>query len=130
MNLQHQIAQQLARYLQIKLGILFGTLARSQAKIDSDHDFAIAADRTLGIDDKMALIKGLAQLAPRPLDLVNLQTAGGSFLQEILTKYIVLNTTRALELCVDIAAHIVAETEQRVLDTRFGMSSARPAGYR
>ena len=77
MNLEHQIAQQLARCFQIKLGILFGLVVRRQARIGSDHDFAIAADRTLGIYEKMALIKGLAQLAPRPLDLVNVQTAGG-----------------------------------------------------
>ena len=38
-----------------------------------------------------------------------------------LQDIIALNITRAVQLCVDIAAHIVAESEQRVPDTMAGM---------
>jgi uncharacterized protein YutE (UPF0331/DUF86 family) len=38
-----------------------------------------------------------------------------------LQDIIALNITRAVQLCVDIAAHIVAETEQRVPDTMSGL---------
>ncbi len=86
MNLEHQIAQQLARHPQIKLGILFGSVVRQQARFDSDLDLAVAADRPLGMGEKVALIEELAQLTSRPVDLVDLQLAGGLVLQEVLTK--------------------------------------------
>ncbi len=38
-----------------------------------------------------------------------------------LQDIIALNITRAVQLCVDISAHIVAESEQRVPDTMSGM---------
>ena len=86
MDLEHQISQQLARHPQIKLGILFGSVGRRQARADSDLDLAIAADGPLDVSEKMALIEALAQLTSRPVDLVDMQLAGGLLLQEILTK--------------------------------------------
>ncbi len=86
LSLEHQIAQQLARYPQIKLGILFGSVGRGQAHAHSDLDLAVAAVPPLDASEKVTLIEGLAQLAERPVDLVDLQVAGGLVLQEILTK--------------------------------------------
>ncbi len=86
MNLEHQIAQQLARRSAIKLGILFGSVGRGQARAHSDLDLAVAADHPLEASEKVALIEELAQLTGRPVDLVDLQLAGGLVLQEILTK--------------------------------------------
>ncbi len=86
MNLEHQIAQQLARRPAIKLGILFGSVGRGQARAHSDLDLAVAADHSLEASEKVALIEELAQLTARPVDLVDLQLAGGLVLQEILTK--------------------------------------------
>ena len=86
MNLEHQIVKQLVRHPQIKLGVLFGSVARRQARFDSDLDLAVAADRPLDMSEKIALIEDLAQSISRPVDLVDLQLAGGLVLQEILTK--------------------------------------------
>jgi len=86
LSLEHQIAQQLARHPQIKLGILFGSVGRGQARVHSDLDLGVAADRPLDVSEKVALIEELAQLSSRPVDLVDLQLAGGLVLQEILTK--------------------------------------------
>jgi len=86
MNMEDQLAQQLARHPQIKLGILFGSVRRQQARSDSDLDLAVAADRPLDTSEKMTLIEELTQLTSRPVDLIDLQLAGGLLLQEILTK--------------------------------------------
>jgi predicted nucleotidyltransferase len=86
MNLEQQIEQQLSRHPQIKLGILFGSISRGQAKPDSDLDLAVAADRPLEAGEKQTLIEELAQLSSRPIDLVDLQSTGGLLLQEVLTK--------------------------------------------
>lgn len=85
-NLEQQIAQQLSRHSQLKLGILFGSIGRGQARPDSDLDLAVAADRPLDPDEKRRLIEEMAQLSSRPIDLVDLQTTGGLLLQEVLTK--------------------------------------------
>jgi predicted nucleotidyltransferase len=106
MILEHQIAQQLARYPQVKLGILFGSVVRRQARFDSDLDLAVAADRPLGMGEKVALIEDLALLASRPVDLVDLQTAGGLVLQEILTKGIPIYKTDS---------HLYAELIKKML---------------
>jgi predicted nucleotidyltransferase len=106
MNLEHQIAQKLASYPQIKLGILFGSVVRRQARFDSDIDLAVAADRPLGMDEKMALIEEVAQLASRPVDLVDLQTAGGLLLREILTKGIPVH---------NVDSHLYAELIKKML---------------
>ena len=86
MSLEDQIAQKLARYPQIKLGILFGSVGRRQATPDSDLDLGVAADRPLDTAEKVALIEELAQLTSRPVDLVDLHLVGGALLRQILTK--------------------------------------------
>ncbi len=69
LSLEPQIAQQLARRPAIKLGILFGSVGRGQARAHSDLDLAVAADRLLEASEKVALIEELAQLTARPVDL-------------------------------------------------------------
>lgn len=68
MGVVDRILPQLARHPQIKLGILFGSLGRRQARFDSDLDLAVAADHPLDMDEKRALIEGLAQAVSRPVD--------------------------------------------------------------
>ena len=82
---QH-IAHQLVKYPAVKLAILFGSLVAGRATSDSDLDLGVAADHPLDIDLKTVLIEDLAQCLGRPVDLVDLQTARGVILQQILTK--------------------------------------------
>lgn len=83
---RRKIACLLARYPDVKLGILFGSLAKGHATPDSDVDLGVAADRPLDIELKTVLIAELAQLLGRPVDLVDLQTASGVILQQVLVK--------------------------------------------
>ncbi len=65
---------------------MFGSLAAGRATSDSDLDLGVAADHLLDIELKTVLIEELAQRLGRPLDLVDLQTARGVILQQVLAK--------------------------------------------
>lgn len=66
----------LASQADIQLGIVFGSLAEDRARRDSDLDIALLANRPLGSERFTRLIESLAQLSGRPIDLVDLKTAG------------------------------------------------------
>lgn len=70
----------------IVLAVLFGSMAdlRGRARSASDVDIAVAAGRVLSADEKLALIGQLAERLGRPVDLIDLQTAGEPLLGEII----------------------------------------------
>ncbi len=78
------IRQVLNRHPQILLAVLFGSLARNTAGVESDLDLAVSADRPLETNDKMQLIEELANLTGRPVDLVDLSTVGEPLLGQII----------------------------------------------
>ena len=84
MEPQHRIREILERHGDIRLAILFGSLASGRATPESDADLAILADTRLDADFKMTLIGELASAIGRPIDLVDLRTAGEPLLGQIL----------------------------------------------
>ncbi len=80
-----------------RLVLLFGSVARGEQRPDSDIDLAIDLGRALTVDDKLALIDALGAAAGRPVDRVDLRTAGVP-----LTASILRDGTR---LIGDSAAH-------------------------
>lgn len=88
-----KIARQLARHPAVELCVLFGSLAADRATSDSDLDLGVAADHPLDVDLKTVLIAELVQLLGRPVDLVDLQTASGVILQQVLVKGTVIYCT-------------------------------------
>lgn len=74
----------LARYPRIILAIQFGSLAIGRARPDSDLDCAVRAEAPLTADEKYDLIGDLGEALGRPVDLVDLATAGVPLLGEIL----------------------------------------------
>ena len=68
----------------LRLAILFGSLARGTARADSDIDIAVLAKRPLDAERKMALIEGIANLTGRPVDLVDLARIGEPLRGEVL----------------------------------------------
>jgi len=60
----------------LRLGIVFGSVARQRATARSNLDLAVLADRPLTAERRMALIGELARLTGRAVDLVDLATAG------------------------------------------------------
>ena len=69
----------------IKLAILFGSCRYQHEHSDSDLDIAVAMARPLSPSEKMELIEALAKFCGRPIDLIDLQTAGGLILHRALT---------------------------------------------
>ena len=80
------IACLLARYPSIKLGIVFGSLAKERATPESDLDLGVAATQSLDTVMKTTLIEALAEITGRPVDLVDLQAVSGPILQQVLTQ--------------------------------------------
>ncbi len=74
----------LHRHTEIRLAILFGSVATGRAGRDSDVDLAVEADRILTAEDKMALIAELAQATGRAVDLIDLRCVGEPVLGQIL----------------------------------------------
>lgn len=71
-----RIADCLASQRGIRLGIVFGSMARGEATSDSDLDVAVLAEKPLQTSQRMRLIRELSLVAGRPVDLVDLRTAG------------------------------------------------------
>ena len=76
----------LARHPEIRLAILFGSIASGRASRDSDVDLALAADHPLKADEKMALMAELAEATGRPIDLIDLHAVGEPLLGQIVKR--------------------------------------------
>lgn len=68
----------------IRLAILFGSIARGTARTDSDVDIAVLQDHPLSVIEKTALIEKISILSGRPIDLIDLATVGEPLLGEVL----------------------------------------------
>ena len=79
-----RLAVLLAQQPDIVLAIAFGSLPAGGARPESDLDVAVLATRPLDKCRKMELICELARECGRPVDLVDLRTAGVSILRSVL----------------------------------------------
>ena len=68
----------------VRLVIVFGSCATGKARPDSDLDIAVDCGQTLTPVQNLALIGSLAELRGRPIDLVDLRSAGEPLLGQIL----------------------------------------------
>jgi predicted nucleotidyltransferase len=68
----------------IRQAVVFGSVASGKANLGSDLDIAIEAERPLSAAQKMRLIEDLAAAIGRPVDLIDLKTAGEPLLGQIL----------------------------------------------
>ncbi len=75
----------LERHPEIRIALLFGSLAAGKERRNSDLDLAVAAEEPLGARQKTALIEELAQVTGRAVDVVDLRTAAGLVLKSALT---------------------------------------------
>jgi predicted nucleotidyltransferase len=74
----------LAAHPDIRLALLFGSLAAGTARAGSDIDIAAQADRPLSAEARLALMDELALAFGRPVDLIDLRRAGQPLLGQIL----------------------------------------------
>ena len=73
----------LQRFPEIKLAILFGSLATNTASAESDLDLAVLSDQALDATAKMKLISALADVVGRPIDLIDIRTAGEPLMGQV-----------------------------------------------
>ncbi|WP_343883289.1 type VII toxin-antitoxin system MntA family adenylyltransferase antitoxin [Rhodanobacter caeni] len=79
-----QVITALAAHPDIELAFVYGSVARGQARRDSDVDVAVQAPAPLGADEKMRLIEDIAAATGRAVDLVDLRMVGEPLLGQIL----------------------------------------------
>ncbi len=85
-DLDRKIEQVMARHPSVVLAILFWSMAKDQARNDSDLDIAVASSTPLTAQTHLAIIKDLALAVGRPVDLIDLDRTHNPLLQQILTK--------------------------------------------
>lgn len=79
-----QVQSALAKHPEIELAIVFGSVARGEARRDSDIDVAVQLPAPLGTREKMQLIADIATTTGRPVDLIDLRAVGEPLLGQIL----------------------------------------------
>lgn len=70
----------------VLLAYAFGSLADGRASPDSDADVAVLAARPLDAEHRRALIRAVADVTGRPVDLVDLHEAGMPLSRIVLTE--------------------------------------------
>lgn len=83
--LQSSILGALAGFAEIEQIVLFGSLSRGTQRPDSDLDLAVDVGRPMTSQQKIAMIEALALALGRPIDLIDLRTAGQPLLTQIVT---------------------------------------------
>jgi len=83
-DLDQIILAAVSKQPEIKLAILFGSLANGKASRESDLDIAVDAGRVLTPSEKISLISELAIKTGRPIDLIDIHAIGEPLLGQIL----------------------------------------------
>ena len=120
-SLPIELAEYLSRYPEIRLAILFGSLAHGDAKPESDLDLAVLCDRPIPVSKKYAWMADLAERFGRPVDLVDLKTVGEPLLGQVFKGRKILgdNTTYAQLLSRHLVdAEDFLPLRQRILEER------------
>jgi predicted nucleotidyltransferase len=75
-----------ARHPEVRLALVFGSVAAGRARPDSDIDVAVSAGKPLSTGQRVALMQDLAEATGRPVDLVDLLSAGYVVMREAVTR--------------------------------------------
>lgn len=81
--MKQQLTALLKKHSFVKLAILFGSQAAGKARADSDIDVAVLADAPLSVAQKLLLTGEIADAFGKPVDLVDLHTAGEPLLGQV-----------------------------------------------
>ena len=71
---------------EIKLAILFGSIAMKKERYDSDIDIAVDMGHPMTAEERTNLIDEISSLTARPVDLIDLTKVGEPLLGQILKK--------------------------------------------
>ena len=90
---------------------VFGSVAKGNERSESDLDIAIVPQQEFDANAKIKLIADLAQIAERPIDVVNLATANGPILKTALTEGIQLANNDSVQNANAINRMLAYETD-------------------
>lgn len=74
----------LAEKPSLQLALVFGSTADGTCRFDSDIDVAVFYSKPISTQIQEQLIEKIASATGRPVDLIDLSTAGGALLRQIL----------------------------------------------
>jgi len=83
-DMDEQLKEVLARFPQIALAVLFGSVALGRQRAESDLDIAVAADHPLTDGERISIINALAERTGRPVDLIDLSVVSEPLLGQML----------------------------------------------
>lgn len=83
-GLLDSLRQVLRFFPDVRLAVLFGSLAQGGARADSDLDLAVDAGQALTAAQRLQLTQALAQKTGRPVDLIDLTDVGVPLLGQIV----------------------------------------------
>lgn len=78
------LAQRLEREADLRVAIVFGSVASGAAGFDSDVDVAVMMERRMSSERRMALLEAIEQSTGRTVDLVDLRDAGVAVMRAAL----------------------------------------------
>lgn len=119
----HSVSQRLAEDEDILVGLAFGSMVNGTATPESDLDVGVLCVRPLSADKRRALIHDLGQCLGRPVDLVDLRTAGVPVRRQAL-RHGVLLLCRDRRAYDGLISRLLVDTEdflpyrQRILKER------------
>jgi uncharacterized protein len=94
---QELIGKVLNHHPDIKLCIIFGSIAAGKESSNSDLDIAVAAEQPLSADKYLELLEEFSAATNREIDLVDLMTATGPISKQALsTGVVVQNVNKSL----------------------------------
>ena len=126
------IREALVGFPDLRIAILFGSLARGEAHVGSDIDLAVLAREPLSPATICEIVAAVAEAIGRPVDLVDLAQAGEPLLGEILRHGRLLLESDAEARSELVRRHIFESTDflpyrRRILAERRRAWLARPS---
>lgn len=105
-----RLRERLAAEPDVVLAIAFGSVSGGTSRVDSDFDLAVLTNTPLAAGRRQDLIRLAADITGRPVDLVDLRTAGVPVLRSALRegRRLVCRDRRAWE---QLVSRMLADTE-------------------
>jgi len=92
-----RLRDRLSKERDIQLAYLFGSTADGAQRMDSDLDVAVLRDKPLSSERKAELITTLAEIAARPIDLIDLRTAGPHIARQAIRGQLLFTRSPAIK---------------------------------
>lgn len=107
-----KLRELLTHFPDIRVAALFGSMAKGTERPDSDIDVAVQTNKTLSAAERIAITEAIALAFNRPVDLIDLRTAGQPLLDQIVSSG--LQVTGSRHLWGDLIYRNIMENEDFV----------------